>query len=169
MRSRQQRTKQLASVAILIAVAFVLSWIEMLLSIPMVIPGVKIGLANLAIIFALYYCGTLPAFFVLAGRLLLTSILFGNITSLIMSISGGVLSFLAMCVCKKLLKNHLIYVSIFGGIAHNLGQLLAASILLHTSYVRLIPYLLIGGILAGAFNGFTANLLLRSPAFRSKP
>ena len=159
MHNRLHRTKLLASVAILIAAAFILSWLEMLLSIPMIIPGVKLGLANLAILFALYYCGVLPACYVLAGRLLLSAILFGNVTSLIMSITGGLVSFLVMCLCKRLFSRHIIYVSICGGIAHNLGQLLAASLLLQTSYLWLIPYLLIGGIAAGAFNGFIAALL----------
>ncbi len=166
MHSRLAKTKRLASAAILITVAFVLSWLEMIVSLPMVVPGVKLGLANIAIVFALYYCGGVDALFVLMGRLMLSAVLFGNVTSLIMSASGAVLSFLVMLLCKSLFGRHLIYVSICGGIAHNIGQLIAASLLVRTSYIWLVPYLIIGGILAGAFNGFVTDRLLRCRLFR---
>lgn len=166
MQNRSYKTKRLASVAILIAAAFALSWIELLVSIPMVIPGIKLGLANLCVLIALYYCGSLAAFFVLSGRLILCAVLFGNASSLIMSISGGVLSFAVMCVCKRLFGKHIVYVSICGGVSHNIGQLIAASLLVRTSYLWLVPYLLIGGIAAGAFIGFASDRILRISFFR---
>lgn len=168
MHNRSYRIRILASVAILIAVAFALSWIEMIISIPMVIPGIKLGLANLSILIALYYCGSLAAFFVLAGRLILCSVLFGNISSLIISAAGAILSFLVMLICKRLFGKHIVYVSICGGVSHNIGQLIAASFLVRTSYMWLVPYLIIGGISAGAFIGFACDRILKYTVFRTK-
>ena len=78
MRGKLRGTKRLTAIALLLTAAFILSWLEMILSLPMPLPGIKIGLANLAILFALYYCGAGDAFFVLTGRLILNAVLFGN-------------------------------------------------------------------------------------------
>lgn len=168
VRKRQVYTKRLATVSILLAVAFVLSWIELIVSIPMPIPGIKIGLANLAILFTLYYCGGKEAFLVLVGRLILNAILFGNINSLIYSIAGGVLSFVVMLICKKFFPNQIIYISVIGGVFHNMGQLAAASIIMNTFLSWYIPYLIIGGILAGLFNGIIAKRLLLCSWFKKQ-
>ena len=157
--------KRIAAVAILIAVAFVLSWIELILSITTPIPGIKIGLANLAVLFTMYYCSEKEAFMVLVGRLVLNAILFGNVNSLIYSVAGGLLSFVIMVICKKLFPKHIIYISIAGGVFHNIGQLTAASIVMNTFLWWYMPYLIIGGILAGLFNGIVCQKLLKSSWF----
>ncbi len=154
------RAQRLATVSILLAVAFVLSWIEMVLSIPMPIPGIKIGLANLAILFTMYYCGSKEAFLVLAGRLILNAILFGNVNSLIYSAAGGILSFAVMVISRRLFQGKIIYISTIGGVFHNIGQFIAACIIMNTFLSWYLPYLIIGGILAGLFNGFVAKRLL---------
>ena len=158
--------KKVATVSILIAVAFVLSWIELILSITTPIPGIKIGLANLAILFALYDCNGKDAFLVLAGRLVLNAVLFGNVTSLLYSVAGGVLSFLVMLAGKKLFPRHIVSVSVAGGVFHNIGQLLAASLVMNTFLSWYLPYLIIGGILAGGFNGMVCQKLLHSRWFQ---
>ncbi len=166
MHNKLKKTKQLAVTAMLLVVAFILSWIEMIVSLPMIVPGIKIGLANIAILFALYYCGLPDALLVLAGRLLLSAVLFGNVSSLIFSAAGGILSFIVMCVCKRLFGKHIIYVSITGGVFHNIGQLIAASIVLSTPFLYYAPYLIIGGIAAGAFDGFIVSRVLHSGPFK---
>ncbi len=166
MHGKLQGTKRLTAIALLLTVAFILSWLEMILSFPMAVPGIKIGLANLAILFTLYYCGAGDALFVLTGRLVLNAVLFGNASSLIFSAAGGFLSFIVMCVCKRLFGRHIVYVSIFGGVFHNIGQLIAASIVLSTPFAAYAPYLIIGGIAAGFFNGIVVSRLLKSRPFR---
>ena len=81
------QTKRLAADALLLTTAFILSWIEMIISLPVAVPGIKIGLANLAILFTMYYCNSKDAFLVLIGRLVLNAILFGNVNSLIYSVA----------------------------------------------------------------------------------
>ena len=162
---KNNSAKKIATVSVLIAVAFVLSWVEMILSITPPIPGIKIGLANLAILFTMYYCSSKDAFLVLIGRLVLNSILFGNVNSLIYSVAGGSLSFIIMLILKKFFPKHIIYVSIAGGVFHNIGQLLAASIVMNTFLSWYMPYLIIGGILAGLFNGIVCSRLLKSSWF----
>ena len=165
---KNNSAKKIATVSVLITVAFVLSWIEMILSITTPIPGIKIGLANLAIFFTMYYCGSKDAFLVLIGRLVLNAILFGNVNSLIYSVAGGLLSFLIMLIFKKLFPKHIVYISIAGGVFHNIGQLLAASIVMNTFLSWYMPYLIIGGILAGLFNGIVCSRLLKSSWFSKR-
>lgn len=159
------QTKRLAADALLLTTAFILSWIEMIISLPVAVPGIKIGLANLAILFTMYYCGNTDAFVVLVGRLILSALLFGNVSSLIIGAVGGILSFAVMILCRRLFGRHIVYVSITGGVFHNIGQLTAASVMLGTSFIMLLPYLILGGIAAGSFNGFIAERLLKSKAF----
>ncbi len=167
MKKRDYKTKRLTLAALLIAVAFILSWIEMIISFPVAVPGIKIGLANIAILFAMYYCGITDAACVLVGRLVLSALLFGNASSLIIGAAGGVLSFAVMLLCKKMFGKHIIYVSIVGGTAHNIGQLIAASVIVRTSFFSFLPYLIIGGTAAGAFNGFLVSRLLNSSFFKN--
>ena len=165
MRKSGKRSQRLAQMALLLAAALVLSWIELLLSLPMPVPGMKIGLANLAILFTLYCLGKPAALMVLTGRLLLSALLFGNASSLIFSAAGGYLSFAVMCLAQWLLGRHVVVVSILGGIFHNIGQLAAASVVLSTPLWWYLPYLLIGGMAAGALNGWLTSLILKSRFF----
>lgn len=157
--------RRLAAMALLLTAAFILSWLEMLLSLPMPIPGIKIGLANIAILFTLYYLDGMAALTVLTGRLVLSALLFGNAAALLFSAAGGFLSFAVMCIGQRLFRRHLIMVSILGGIFHNVGQLAAASAVLCTPLWWYLPYLIIGGIAAGAFNGWLVSRILRCKAF----
>ena len=161
MKSGMTRTKRLTADALLLTTAFILSWIEIMISLPAAVPGIKIGLANLAILFAMYYCGNADAFFVLVGRIILSAFLFGNVSSLIIGAAGGMLSFAVMALIRKLFGKHIVYVSIMGGVFHNIGQLTAASFMLGTSFIMLLPYLISGGIAAGAFNGIIADRILK--------
>ena len=166
MHSGIKKTKRLTSDALLLAAAFILSWIELMIPVPVPIPGIKLGLANLAILFTLYYCGAPDALFVLCGRLALNALLFGNASSLIFSAAGGISAYIVMCIMKTVLKDRVVIVSIAGGVFHNMGQLAAAGIVLSVSVLAYIPYLVLGGIAAGTLNGTAADRLLKCPAFR---
>lgn len=168
MRSGLKKTKRLTADAFLLSAAFILSWIEMLIPVPVPIPGIKLGLANLAILFTLCYCGAPDALVVLCGRLFLNALLFGNASSFIFSASGGLVSFAVMLILRILLRDRVIIISIAGGVFHNLGQLAAARIILSVSVWVYTPYLVLGGIAAGTLNGVVADRLLKSPAFKEK-
>lgn len=168
MRGRLKGTKRLTAIALLLTAAFILSWIEMLLPLAIPVPGIKIGLANSAILFALYYCGAADALLVLTGRLVLNAVLFGSAASFIFSAAGGLLSFAVMCLCKRLFGKHRVCVSIAGGVFHNIGQLAAATIVLSTPLWAYLPYLILGGIAAGFINGIIVSRLLDSRPFRNE-
>ena len=158
-------SRRVAVMGLLLTTAFILSWLEMLLSLPVPVPGIKIGLANAAVLFTLYYLGSAEALAVLAGRLVLNALLFGNVSSLIFSAAGGILSYLVMCLAKRTAGNHIMGVSILGGAFHNIGQLAAASVVLATSFWWYLPYLILGGIAAGALNGLVTGRILKSRPF----
>ncbi len=162
MHKKMLNTKRLTTVGLLLTAAFVLSWLEMVLSLPMPAPGMKIGLANLAILFTLYVLGTGEALFVLVGRLLLSMLLFGNISSLIFSTAGGLLSFVVMCLCRFFFRKQVVLVSMAGGVFHNIGQLIAASLVMRTPLFYYAPYLILGGIAAGTVNGWIVRRLLKA-------
>lgn len=163
------KTKKLTMLALILAIAFILSWIEYIISLPVAIPGIKIGLANLAILFTLYVFNVGDTFLVLVGRLLLNALLFGNVLSLIYSAAGGVLSFIVMALCVKIFNMNTVITSIFGGIFHNFGQTIIAFFILNNALVwTYFPYLLIGGIITGAFNGIIINKILKYDAIVSK-
>lgn len=168
-KNKSLTTKRLVMLALMLAVAFILSWIEYIISLPIIIPGIKIGLANLAILFTLYVFNTRDTFLVLTGRLILNALLFGNVLSLMYSVAGGILSFVIMALCVKIFKLNTIITSICGGIFHNLGQIIVAFLMIKTALIwTYFPYLVIGGIIAGAFNGIIVNKILKYDVIVSK-
>lgn len=166
MRNGPDKTRRLTADAMLLCTAFILSYIEMLVPVPIPIPGIKLGLANSAILFTLYYRGTADAFFVLSGRLLLSALLFGNASSFIFSAAGGLTSFFVMLLFRALMKDRVVIVSISGGIFHNIGQLAAAYVIMSVPVWAYMPYLILGGIAAGTLNGTVVSGLLRCPVFK---
>lgn len=146
--------------ALLVALAMVLSWLESL--VPVGAPGMKLGLTNLAVVFALYRLGLPDAGGISLVRVLLVSLTFGNAYSLAYSLAGAVLSFTVMAALQKTGKFSILGVSIAGGVSHNVGQLLVAMAVLET--VRLswyLPGLLLAGLAAGAAIGVVDGILVR--------
>lgn len=160
MNRQLSRTERLTYLSMLLAAAFILSWIEYLLPSPVPsVPAIKLGLANIIILFGIFRLKKSEVFMILSARLILNALFFGNMISLLYSAAGGILSFFAMLIIYKLSKKE-IYVSIGGGIFHNIGQLCTACILLNSTAVfSYLPYLTISGIIAGAFNGFIVSKL----------
>lgn len=152
------KTKRLAYLSVLLAIAFILSWIETIIP-PLVpvIPGIKIGFANIIILFSVFNLKKSETFMILSARLILNALFFGNAVSLIYSATGGFLSFAAMAIIKKISSKE-IPSSIGGGIFHNIGQLSAAYFVLDSTAVfSYLPYLIISGILSGALTGFITD------------
>lgn len=148
------KTKKVALYGLLIALAFVFSYIESLVSIPIPVPGVKLGLANLVVLVALYRIDGRSAVFVSVIRVMLAGILFHNMVMVAYSLSGCSLSLIVMMVLKKTGRFGIPGVSVAGGVAHNVGQILAAMVLLETkAFVYYLPVLLVSGCIAGVLIG----------------
>lgn len=154
-------TKKLVTLSALIAVAMILSYIESLIPAFVAVPGVKMGLSNIATVFTLYALGWPYAIIVSIIRVFLSALLFGNVTSLIYSLAGATLALASMILLKKLDKFSSVGVSVVGGLFHNVGQITAACLVMETTAISLylIP-LTISGTIAGVVIGLIAGNLV---------
>ena len=144
------------------AVAMILSFVESQIPAFVAVPGVKIGLANIAVVFALYRLGWKEAVAISLIRVVLVSMLFGSIASLFYSLAGAVLSLTGMGLLKKTERFTEIIVSVTGGILHNVGQIGMACLILETAALRYyLPFLLISGIIAGIVVGILSAVLVQ--------
>lgn len=156
------KTQKLTVMALTTAIALVLSFIESQIPAFVAVPGVKMGLANIAIVYALYRLGWKEAVLISLIRVVLVSLLFGSAASFLYSLAGAVLSLLGMALLKKTGKFTEIVVSVAGGVLHNIGQIAMASIILETDALRYyLPFLLVSGILAGVVIGLISGILIR--------
>lgn len=156
------RTKAawVARYGMLIALAFIFSYIEAMVPVPIPVPGVKLGLANLVTIVGLYTVGAAGTAAVSLVRIVLAGLTFGNMFSMIYSLAGGILSLVLMILCKRLGWFSQIGVSIVGGIGHNIGQLTIAAIVTETAGVfYYFPALLVAGVAAGAVIGLLGGIV----------
>lgn len=155
-------SKKIATTAVFTALALIFSYIEAVLPLNLGIPGVKLGIANIVIVAALYQLGIKEAVGISIIRVFIIGLLFGNIVSLIYSLSGAVLSLAGMILCKKL-KLSVIGVSAIGGTLHNIGQLIAAAVMLRSSaLVYYLPVLLIAGLITGILIGLVSLPIIKN-------
>ena len=143
------------------ALAILMGYVEMLIPIPVPIPGVKLGLANVIIIIMMYFMDTKSAFFVSLIRVILSGLLFAGFAGLLYSLAGALLSFAVMALLKKTGKFSIVGVSIAGGIFHNVGQIIVAALAVEN--VRMayyLPFLLVRGVVTGIFIGIVAKTAL---------
>ena len=156
-----KKTKRLVLLAMLTAVAMILSYVESLL--PSVgIPGVKMGLANIAVIFALFRFGWKEAAALSLVRVVLVSLLFGSVGAMLYSLAGAVLSLAVMALLCRIDRFSTVGISVAGGVAHNAGQILMAMLILHTKQLLgYLPVLAVSGIAGGVLTGLAAALLIR--------
>ena len=119
-------TKKIALCGVLTALAMIFSYIESVIPVPIPVPGIKLGVANIAVITILYVLGVKEAIVINLLRIVLTSLLFGNVNSFLFSISGAALSLTIMIIMKKLDFFSCLGVSVCGGVMHNIGQIIAA-------------------------------------------
>lgn len=155
------KTKRLVTLSAVVALAMVLSYLERLLPEPP-IPGIKLGLANIAVIFTLYKLGWREALAVSLLRVILLSMLFGTLVSFFYAVAGATVSFIVMLLLKSLTPLNTITVSIVGAISHNLAQILVACFLFDTNLiVYYLPFLIISGTVAGIAIGVAGAMLVR--------
>lgn len=154
------RTKKLTAMGILTAVALILFTVEA--QIPsLTIPGIKLGLANIVTLVALLFLGRKSAGLILAARIFLGSLFAGSFSTILFSAAGGLLCYIVMSLLiNRLPKKQLWVISILGAMAHNLGQLLMAAVVLRSLAVFAYgPILLVSAIITGAFTGIVAYYL----------
>ncbi len=144
------------------ALALIFSYVETLIPIQFGVPGVKLGLANLIIVIALYRMKLSEAYLLSIVRVLLAGFIFGNYFSIIYSLAGGLLSLTVMALLRKKGGFSVIGVSIAGGVFHNIGQLIVASVIVETfSVMYYVPVLLIAGLVTGLLIGIASDGMLK--------
>ena len=154
-------SKKVARMGVFIALAMIFSYIEVLIPFNFGIPGVKLGIANIVTVTSLYMFSTGEAFGISVIRIVLMGILFGNGMSLLYSLAGGLLSFLAMLLGKKTNWFSIMGVSMAGGVFHNVGQILAVMLVMkNTMFVAYLPVLFVAGVVTGYLIGLLANKII---------
>ena len=155
-------TKKIAKMGMLVAVAFVLSYIEAMLPLNLGVPGIKAGLSNIVTVFSLYYFSPGMALGIAITRIVLCGLTFGSMPGLLYSLAGGILSFIVMVILKKTGKFSVYGVSVAGGVFHNIGQILVAIAVLQNKMVAYyLPFLLVAGVIAGVVVGILAAVLIK--------
>ena len=156
------KPKSIALLGICAALAMVLSYVESFIPVSFAVPGIKLGLANIAVIFALYKLGAKEAVLVSLVRIVWIAILFGNVLTLAYSVAGAALSLTLMILLKRIDRFSVVGVSVVGGIMHNTGQILVAMLIMETAQiVYYLPVLCISGIAAGVAVGAVSALLVK--------
>ena len=152
-------TRKITKLSAFISVAVILGYVESLF--PPVAAGVKLGIANTVIITVLYTWGTKETWTVSVLKVILCMALFGSMTSFIYSLSGAVLSLLAMIIAKKSKSFSIVSVSGLGGLCHNLAQFVCAYIIIGKGVLFYLPVLCFSGILCGVLTGIAAQLIVK--------
>lgn len=157
------KVKDIAFYGMCISLALALAYIEVLMP-PLFasVPGIKMGLPNIILVFLLYRKGVLPAAMVSLMRILLVTLLFGNTMAFFYSLAGGVLSMTVMAVIKRLNFLSTTGVSVAGAVTHNVGQILVAMLILNTAELGYyLIVLAVTGTIAGVLIGLCGSLLIR--------
>lgn len=151
--------KKISYIGMLSAISIIFGYIESLFP-ACPIPGIKLGISNIVVLFAIYKEDNSSAFFVMLIKVLVSCLLFSGLNVFFYSVSGGILSYLAMILTKKLFS--VVGVSVLGGICHNLGQLLTAAFMMQTYAVFVYaPYLIIAGVCVGFVTGTVCKAVLK--------
>ena len=154
-------TRKVVHMGMLIALAMVLSFIESQIPAFVAVPGMKLGLANIAIVFALYSLGFREALGVSLIRVVLSAILFGSVVSGLYSAAGAILSLLGMALLKRSGFFGTVGVSVSGAVLHNLGQIGIACFILRTqALVYYLPFLILSAVLSGVVIGIISAVLV---------
>lgn len=156
------KVKRLTELSVLTAVALIIFVVELQIPNPFPIPGIKLGLANIITVYAVYRYKPYEAAAITVVRLILGAVFAGNFAALIYSASGAALCLIGMLILRRFIdKKHIWISSVFGAILHNTGQMAAALIITQTpQLLAYYPFLLVSGCLAGAFTGLCAQIVI---------
>ena len=156
------QSRKVAQYGLFAALAILMGYVEMLIPLPLLVPGIKLGLANVVIVVVLYYMNAKSAFFISFVRVLLSGLLFQGFAGLLYSLAGALLSFAVMTLLKKTGKCSIVGVSIAGGVFHNVGQIIVAALVVENMKMAYyLPFLLVSGVVTGCLIGVVARLCLR--------
>lgn len=161
-RTAREQTQRIALSGLLVALMLVLGFVESLIPVAAGIPGIKLGLSNGVLIFAVYILGIPTAFVLMALKVVLSGLMFGGVSAMMYAMAGGVLSMIAMALLSRVKGIHPIVVSMVGGVMHNVGQVGLAMIMLNTP--KLLYYmavLMIVGLICGAVTGVCADTVMK--------
>ena len=158
----RMKTRKVAVLALCIALAMILSFVESQIPALVTIPGIKVGLTNIVVVFALYKLGWKEAGLISLIRVFLVSLLFGTGASFLYSLAGAVLSYAGMLLLKRSGLFSYVAVSVAGGVLHNIGQIGMACFMLETNLILYyLPFLLLSGTVAGVVIGLLAAVMIR--------
>ncbi len=156
------KTKTITRLGILLAVALVLGYFENLIPLNASIPGVKLGLSNIVLLYAIYLMDAKSAFVLMILKVFLSGMLFSGVSGAIYSFAGGLLSLIMMVLIKKLPDISIIGVSVVGAVFHNVGQITIASLVVENRYIFFyLPVLLISAVVTGIATGIIAKYALK--------
>ena len=155
------RSSKVAQYGLFAALAILMGYVEMLIPLPLLVPGMKLGLANVIIVIALYHMDNKSAFFISLVRVLMSGLLFQGFAGLLYSLAGALLSLGVMALLKKTGKVSITGVSVMGGVFHNVGQIIvAAAVVENIKMAYYLPFLLVTGVVTGFVIGAVARLAL---------
>lgn len=155
------RSSKVAQYGLFAALAILMGYVEMLIPPPLLVPGMKLGLANVIIVIVLYHMDTKSAFFISLVRVLMSGLLFQGFAGLLYSLAGALLSLAVMALLKKTGKVSITGVSVMGGVFHNVGQIIvAAAVVENIKMAYYLPFLLVTGVVTGFVIGAVARLAL---------
>ena len=172
MREMQLKTKRMTELAMLTATALIIFIIELQIPNPIPIPGVKLGLANIITVYAVYHYRAGEVLLLVFVRIFLGALFSGYFSTILYSFAGSALCLLGMLLLEKVIDEKYLWLSsVFGAVLHNLGQITVAFLITATPGVFVyVPFLLVSGCLSGAFTGACAQLILhRIPGKEEKP
>jgi len=162
MKKNGMTTKKLTTMALLTAVALIIFMVEAQIPSPVPIPGVKLGLANIITVYAMFLLGPVETLMILVCRIFLGSVFSGQMMTFFYSLGGGLLCWLAMLLMRKVVTRKQIWVcSVIGAVFHNVGQIAVAIFISRTpSLIVYLPVLMVSGVLTGLFTGVAAQFLI---------
>lgn len=159
-------TKKIATFGVFVALAFIFSYIESLIPFHFAVPGMKLGLANIVVLVALYQLGAKEAFVLSLIRVVLVGFTFGNMYSLMYSLAGGLLSYIMMLFVKKTKLFSIVGVSVVGALSHNIGQIIVAMYVLETkALITYLPVLMVMGSVTGVIIGILGSEIVKRVRF----
>lgn len=160
-RNNRFNVQRTALCGLLTAMMLVLGFIESLIPVAAGVPGIKLGLSNGVLIFALYMLDAPTAFVLMIVKVVLSGLLFGGVSAMLYAMAGGVLSMLTMMLLKRF-NFHMVVISMFGAVMHNVGQVAMAMLVLQTpKLMYYMAILMLVGLATGAVTGIAANTTIK--------
>lgn len=155
--------RRLTRLALLTALALIIFVVEMQIPSPVPVPGVKLGLANIITVYAVYHYRAGDVLMLLLVRIFLGSVFGGNLGALPFSLSGGLLCLAGMLIMRRFIdEDHIWISSVISAVLHNIGQTAAAIVVMQTyAVVTYLPFLIFAGCIAGVFTGMSAQLIIK--------